>query len=85
MQKLREKLYAKLKKKSKFWLDKVTFLGHVLPKDRVYVDPKKVKTVMEWNNPINITKICIFLGLGRYYRKFVEGFLSKDLPLTSLT
>jgi hypothetical protein len=50
-----KKLYAKLKK-CEFWLDSVTFLGHVISKDGISVDPKKVEAVVEWNRPNNVTK-----------------------------
>ena len=44
----KKKLYAKLQK-YEFWLDSVTFLGHVISKDGVSVDLKKVEAVVEWN------------------------------------
>ena len=40
-----KKLYAKLKK-CEFWLDSVAFLGHVVSKDGIAVDPKKVEAVV---------------------------------------
>jgi hypothetical protein len=46
LQRLREKrLYAKFSK-CEFWLDKVIFLRHVVSKDGISVDPKKVKAVV---------------------------------------
>jgi len=48
MEKLREnKLFAKLKK-CEFWLEEVSFLGHVVNKNGLAVDPVKVKAVVEW-------------------------------------
>ena len=42
---LREKkLYAKFSK-YEFWLDAVSFLGNVVSKDGVMVDPSKIETV----------------------------------------
>jgi len=39
LQALREhKLYGKLKK-YKFWLEEVTFVGHIISKDEIRVDP----------------------------------------------
>jgi hypothetical protein len=79
-----KKLYAKLKK-CEFWLDSVAFLGHVISKDGISVDPKKVEAVVEWNRPNNVTEIRSFLGLASYYRRFVEGFSHLAMPLTCLT
>jgi hypothetical protein len=51
MEKLREKkLFAKLKK-CEFWLEEVSFLGHVVNKNGLAVDPAKVKAVVEWERP----------------------------------
>ena len=45
---LREKkLYAKFKK-CEFWLDQVVFLGHVIFKVGISVDPSKVEFVVDW-------------------------------------
>ena len=40
------KLYAKLSK-CEFWLEEVQFLGHVISRDGVAVDPSKVEAVMD--------------------------------------
>ncbi|XP_073137081.1 uncharacterized mitochondrial protein AtMg00860-like [Henckelia pumila] len=85
LQTLREKeLYAKLKK-CEFWLKRVTFLCHIISKDGVSVDPKKVEAAMDWPRPKTVTEVQSFLGLDGYYQKFVEGFSSIAIPLTKLT
>ncbi|WJZ87492.1 hypothetical protein VitviT2T_006866 [Vitis vinifera] len=82
---LRDKqLYAKLKK-CEFWLDKVSFLGHVVTKDGISVNPGKVDVVANWSRPSTVTEIQSFLGLADYYRQFIEGFSKITLPLTKLT
>jgi hypothetical protein len=82
---LREnKLFAKLKK-CEFWLESVSFLGHVISKDGISVDPKKIEAVVEWERPTNVQEIRSFLGLAGYYRRFVEGFSTLSKPLTALT
>ncbi|XP_073030785.1 uncharacterized protein [Primulina eburnea] len=85
LQILREnKLYAKFSK-CEFWLRSVSFLGHVISRTGVSVDPRKVEAITEWPRPKNATDIRSFLGLAGYYRKFVEGFSSIAVPLTKLT
>ena len=85
LQTLRErKLYAKFKK-CEFWLDRVAFLGHVVTKVGISIDPAKVEAIVNWSKPTNVTEIRSFLGLADYYRRFVKGFSSLAAPLTKLT
>ena len=79
-----KKLYAKLSK-CEFWLNEVSFLGHVISKNGIAVDPTKVEAVSQWEAPKTVSEIRSFLGLAGYYRKFIEGFSKLALPLTKLT
>jgi hypothetical protein len=79
-----KKLYAKLKK-CEFWLNQVVFLGHVVSKDGITVDPSKIEAVVSWDRPTNVSEVRSFLGLAGYYRRFVEGFSRIAAPLTHLT
>src|SRR5262249_48731980 len=68
LQTLKEhQLYAKLSK-YEFWLSGVSFLGHMISREGIQVDPKKVKAVSNWPKPTNVTKIHSFLGLAGYYK-----------------
>jgi hypothetical protein len=66
-------LYAKINK-CEFWLMQVRFLGHVISAGGVSVDPGKVRDVMNWKPPTNISEIHIFLCLAGYYCKFIQEF-----------
>jgi hypothetical protein len=79
-----EKLYAKLEK-CEFWLDSVSFLGHVISREGVAINPKKVKVVVEWTRLTSVFEIQSFLGLAGYYRRFIKGFSKLSGPLTALT
>ena len=76
-------MYAKYEK-CEFWLNQVAFLGHVVIKKGIQVDPKKIEAVINWEPPKNVTKMQSFLGLAWYYRRFVEGFSKIAIPLTHL-
>jgi hypothetical protein len=74
LQVLREyQLYAKFSK-CEFWLDKVEFLGHIISKEGIAVNPSKVQSVLDWQAPTNVKEIRGFLGMAAYYRRFIEGF-----------
>nr|GFB43747.1 reverse transcriptase domain-containing protein [Tanacetum cinerariifolium] len=80
----KEELYTKFSK-YEFWIPKVQFLGHVIDKQGIHVDPAKIEVVKDWESlksPIEIRK---FLRLTGYYRRFIEGFSKVTRPMTKLT
>jgi ribonuclease HI len=84
LQKLQEhRLYAKLSK-CEFWMKQVAFLGHIISKGGISVDPSKVQDVLSWNVPMSASDIQSFLGLAGYYRRFIKGFSKISKPMTEL-
>ncbi|GJS59609.1 hypothetical protein Tco_0654393 [Tanacetum coccineum] len=64
---------------------KEIFLGHVVNRDGIYVDPSKIESVNNWKTPESPTEIRLFLGLAGYYGRFIENFSKIAKPLTLLT
>nr|GEW93076.1 putative reverse transcriptase domain-containing protein [Tanacetum cinerariifolium] len=56
----KERLYAKFSK-CDFWLDSVQFLGHVIDRSGVHVDPAKIEAIKNWVAPTTPTKVRNFL------------------------
>jgi len=58
-----KKLFSKLSK-CEFWLREVSFLGHVISKGGIVVDPSMVDAVLQWETPTSVFEITSFLGFG---------------------
>ncbi|XP_060177907.1 uncharacterized protein LOC132607848 [Lycium barbarum] len=76
-----KKLYTKFSK-CEFWPDFVAFQVHVVCKDAIMVDPKKMEAVRNLARPTSVSEIRSFVGLASYYCRFVKGFSSIALHLT---
>jgi ribonuclease HI len=84
LEKLRSnQLYAKFGK-CEFWLTEVAFLGHVISAGGVSVDPSKVKDVLNWMPPTNVSEIQSFLVLAGYYCRFIQDFSKIAKRMTKL-
>ena len=67
--------------KCQLFQEEVEYLGHVVSKDGVATDPKKVAAVKDWPTPKCEKDVRSFLGLCSYYRNFIKGFAA---PMTQL-
>ena len=48
------------------------------------MDPDKIKSIIDWHVPKDVTDVQSFMGITGYYRKFVEGFSRIANTITSL-
>ena len=64
---------------------RVNFLGHVLTRTGIEVQPEKAETVRTWPTPRNLSEVRSFVGLCSYYRRFISGFADLAAPLHALT
>ena len=70
----KERLYAKLSK-CEFWLNEVSFLGHIVSKEEIQMDPNKIEVVVEWTSPKNVTEVRSFLDWQVTTKYSLRGFL----------
>ena len=73
-------LYLK-PEKCLFWATQVDYLGFILSKNRIVMDPVKLKGMEQWTTLTTIKQVWSFLGFGNYYRKLRRLYLlGNDQP-----
>jgi hypothetical protein len=84
LQVLREhQLYSMLSNCS-FYQNKIHYLGHIISKHGIAVDPEKIEAIRGWPTPRNVSDVKSFMGLVGYYRRFIVGFSKIPHPITYL-
>ena len=76
-------LYLKLEK-CKFAQEEVEFLGMIVIKDMIMMDPLKLAGIRDWPVPTTVKQVCSFLGFGNFYHRFISGFAHITQPLHDL-
>ena len=84
LQKLREHRLFANRSKCEFCKTEISFLGHVVSSQGLKVDPRKVSTVQNWPTPSDVSQVRSFLGLGNYFRRFIQGYSNLVRPLNDL-
>jgi hypothetical protein len=62
----------------------VRYLGHIVSPKGISTDHEELKAVQEWPTPRTKQEIRSFLGLCKYYRRFISGFVNIAKPLNKL-
>jgi hypothetical protein len=70
--------------KCAFGASEVEYLGHIVSKDGVRVDPKKIEGMKDCPLQRTLKRLHRFMGLTSYYRKFVQNYGKFVTPLTAL-
>lgn len=71
--------------KCKFSKKEIEYLGLLISKNKVRMDPLKVSAVSDWPIPRNVNQIQRFLGFSNFYRRFISNFSKITRPLHDLT
>ena len=67
-----------------FGFNEVPFLGHIIGKDGLKMDPFKVEAIRKIKQPTTKTNIRAFLGLVGYYKHFIKDYALIARPLMTL-
>ena len=71
--------------KCEFFHSSLKYLGHIVSKDGIATDPRKIEAICNWPCPKTVTDIRSFTGFTNYYRKFIKGYAKIARPLYKLT
>ncbi|MCP4492527.1 MAG: hypothetical protein GY820_35250, partial [Gammaproteobacteria bacterium] len=82
---LRDALLKLKPKKCVLLSENTKYLGHIVSREGLIPDPKKVEGIQTYPAPNTQTEVRRFLGMASYYRKFVSHFSSIAQPLRKLT
>ena len=71
--------------KCHFHKEEVEYLGVIVRKGQVKMDPIKVQGITDWPIPTNLHEVQSFLGFGNYYKDFIANYSCIMQPLHDLT
>ena len=77
-------LFAKIQK-CEFFREETTFLGVIVGRNGIRMDPKKIETIKNWKTPSCLTDVQAFIGFGNFYRRFIRDFSGIISPMVNLT
>ena len=66
------------------FIQELTYLGHVVSKNGIQTDSKKVEAICKWPLPTNVTEVYSFLGFTNYYHRFINKYAQVAKPLYKL-
>ena len=70
--------------KCEFFKRWIAYLGHIVSKDGIEIDPKKIKAIVNWPRPTTVTDVHSFLGFTSHYRRFIHKYAHITRPLNVL-
>ena len=73
--------------KEKFHLkySEVSFIGHVMTRNGLKTDLKKVEAIIKMERPADVSTVQRFIGLVKYLSKFLQDLSELCEPLRGLT
>ncbi|XP_024892655.1 uncharacterized protein K02A2.6-like, partial [Temnothorax curvispinosus] len=71
-------------KKSEFFKDQIQYCGYVIDKNGINKAPDKIDAISNMPQPTNLTELRSFLGMIRYYDRFVPNLSAILQPLNNL-
>ena len=71
-------------KKCSFLKTEVKYIGHILSKDGIRIDPSKADAIKSWPRPKTHKHVKSFLGMANYHKRFINRYSQRSAPLRNL-
>jgi hypothetical protein len=66
-------------------MDRVHYLGYIVDRHGVHMDPAKIQVICDWPSPTTLTELRSLLGLANFFRRFELGFYHITWALIQVT
>ncbi|GBG62863.1 hypothetical protein CBR_g34234 [Chara braunii] len=84
LEQLRQAKYKANRDKCEFARQELEYLGHYVTPQGISPLADKIEPIRVWPEPTNTTDVRSFMGLVRYYQRFITGYSRIAVPLTRL-
>ena len=71
--------------KCEFYMTETKYLGLIISTNGIKMDPAKVDAIKQWDSPICVREVCLFIGFCNFYCQFIRDFSKIARPLNTLT
>ena len=85
LQKLQDNDLFLKPEKCHFLKESVDYLGIIVGRHGIEMDPIKLKGLANWPRPTMVTEVRSFLGFGNFYKPFIRDYARIARPLHDLT
>ena len=71
-------------KKVKLFYNEISYLGNIISKNQIRVDPDRTIAVRNFNTPKNCKEVGTFVGMINYFSKYIKDYSKIAAPLNEL-
>lgn len=62
----------------------ISFLGNIISRDKVTIDPSRTEAIRKFNVPKNVKELSSFIGMVSYFSKYIKNYAELAAPLNEL-
>ena len=70
--------------KCAFFVSKIKFIGHSIPKEGIQIDPEMIRTIVNLARPQNVSELQRLLDMANHVGKFANNVADTTKPLRDL-